>query len=214
MALLPPTSTISATSAAAEIQKLQTAYGPDAAAAGHSASTFFYSYLPLFEVISVLLTVTFVVASIYVIIQTGWLGLRVDRFRDVVFHSDLSKKRAKASWRSIQRHFFSGDDNALKVAVIEADKLLDEALMGAGVQGKELGERLKKIKPSQLPNIENVWEAHKLRNRIAHESNFVMKRDLAERALTIYEEALKQLGLIGEEEGGSTEAEHRSPPSR
>jgi len=35
------------------------------------------------------------------------------------------------------------------------------------------------------------------RNQIAHEPDFKLKRDLAERALGIYETALKNLGVLG-----------------
>jgi hypothetical protein len=56
--------------------------------------------------------------------------------------------------------------------------------------------RLKKVSTAQLPNVDDVWQAHKLRNRIAHEADFALKRDLAERALTVYEQALEHLGVL------------------
>ena len=47
-----------------------------------------------------------------------------------------------------------------------------------------------------MPNLEEVWQAHKLRNDIAHETNFVLKRDAAERALESFKVALKNLGVF------------------
>jgi len=123
----------------------------------------------------------------------------VDRFRDVVLRSDVSKKQAQVSWEEIERHFFAGDDNDLKIAIIKADTLLGEALRGAGVPGDGIGDQLQHVRSEQLPNLEAVWQAHKLRNQIAHEGNFVLKRDLAERALTVYEQALEHLGLLDKE---------------
>lgn len=184
------------TSAAAELQKLESTYGPQAHAAGQAALGIYFGSLPVVEIVSVLLTAFFIAFTIYMLVKTNWLPSRVERFRDVVFKSDLSRKRARNTWANVERHFFAGDDNDLKVAVIEADTLLDEALKNAGVQGTQLGERLKKITVSELPNIDDVWQAHKLRNRIAHETDFVLKRDLAERALTIYETALEHLGVL------------------
>jgi hypothetical protein len=55
---------------------------------------------------------------------------------------------------------------------------------------------LKNIKSEQLSNLDQVWQAHRLRNQIVHEPAFKIKRDLAEKALTIYEETLKNLGLL------------------
>jgi len=190
----PPTS--SATSAAAELHQLEATYGPEAQAAGHAATALYSSKLAALQVISVILTIAFLAATIYISIKTGWMQTRIDRIDDVILKSDVSKKRMEKSWEDVERHFFSGDDNGLKIAVIKADTLLDEALREAGIFGKDLGGRLKRITPAELPGLENVWEAHKLRNRIAHETNFVLKRDLAERALTVYEEALTHLGAL------------------
>ena len=67
---------------------------------------------------------------------------------------------------------------------------------GAAGTFQWLGDRLKKIKPAQLPEIDAIWQAHKLRNQIAHEQDFKLKRDLAERTLGIYEKALRELKVL------------------
>lgn len=199
-----PTSTIATTTATgttpqAVLQNLQTNYGPQAQAVGHAASGIFLAHLGMLQFISVIISIVLFAGTIYFLFQTGWVSTRVDRFQDVVMKSDLSKKHAQATWDEIEGHFFAGDDNDLKIAIIKADTLLDEALQGVGVQGGQLGERLTKVRNEQLPNLEAVWQAHKLRNQIAHEANFVLKRDLAERALTVYEAALEHLGVLDKE---------------
>lgn len=133
---------------------------------------------------------------VYFIIETGWFSLRVERFRHIVLQSNISRKEAQASWHKIQEYFYRGGESDLKVAVLEADKLLNDALREAGVMGVQLGDRLKKATVQQVPNLNELWQAHKLRNQIAHEPNFKLKRDLAERALGIYETALKNLGVF------------------
>jgi len=189
-------STTTSTSAAQTIQQLQSTYGPQAQAIGHSAATAYFNNLLLLQIISLLLTAFFIAFTINIIIKTGWLRTRMERIQEVVFKSDLSKKHVHETWASVERHFFAGDDNDLKMALIEADTMLDEALRSAGVSGTQLGDRLKKVSAAELPNVEDVWQAHKLRNRIAHETDFVLKRDLAERALTVYEIALEHLGVL------------------
>jgi hypothetical protein len=152
--------------------------------------------LAIIDTISVLITVAFVVGIAIIVAKTGWLRVRLDRIDDVILKGNHAKKFVEKSWEEIERHFFAGNDNDLKIAVIKADTLLGEALREAGVLGSDLGERLKQLTPTELPNIEHIWEAHKLRNRIAHEADFVLKRDLAERALTVYEQALEHLGVL------------------
>lgn len=88
-------------------------------------------------------------------------------------------------------------DNKLSyaVTVTEADKLLDKALIEAGIMGKTMGERLKKC-TGRFEDLDAVWRAHKLRNLIAHETDFEVSYIQAKNALEIYKKALKDLGAI------------------
>ena len=81
------------------------------------------------------------------------------------------------------------------ISIINADKLLDKAMMEMGVPGKTMGERLKKI-PSKFKDINGVWRAHKLRNALAHEPDFEVSYRQASNALVVYKQALKDLGAI------------------
>lgn len=57
-----------------------------------------------------------------------------------------------------------------KMAVIEADKLVDTVLKRAGVKGVSLGERLRGVQKLVSRQVYNdMWEAHKIRNRLVHE---------------------------------------------
>lgn len=159
-------------------------------------SSFYVSHLIIFEAASVVISAILIGATIYFIIKTGWLTLRINRIQDVILKTDIPKREAKKTWAAVQEHFFTGGDNDLKVAILEADKVLDESLRSAGIQGSTLGDRLKKLKPSQLSDIDAIWQAHKLRNQIAHENDFKLKRDLAERALGTYEKALRELKVL------------------
>ncbi len=79
--------------------------------------------------------------------------------------------------------------------IIEADKLLDKALIEMGVPGKTMGDRLKRS-GDKFEDINAVWRVHKLRNAIAHESDLEIGYKQAFNALAIYKQALKDLGAI------------------
>lgn len=81
------------------------------------------------------------------------------------------------------------------VSVIEADKLLDRALMELGVPGKTMGERLK-ASSHRFSQLNSVWYAHKQRNQIAHEQDFNLEYNQAKYALATFRQALKDLGAI------------------
>jgi len=192
------TTTTTATSTVQALQALQTQATHQAQAVGQNFLAGYFGNLGMLEFFGLVIALIFFAGVIYFVIETGWFTIRVDKFRHVVLQSDISKKHAQESWSAIEAHFYRGGESDLKVAILEADKLLNEALREAGVMGVQLGDRLKKASAEQVPNINELWQAHKLRNQIAHEPNFKLKRDLAERALGIYETALKNLGVFSD----------------
>lgn len=95
----------------------------------------------------------------------------------------------------IENTFQKDNKLSYSVTVTEADKLLDKALIEAGIMGKTMGDRLKKCN-GRFEDLNAVWRAHKLRNIIAHEADFEVSYIQAKNALEIYKKALKDLGAI------------------
>lgn len=157
---------------------------------------FYKTNLGIFKAGAIIITFLLLGATIFFMVRTGWAAVRIDRVRDVILKTNMPKKRSIRAWRHVTGHFARGDENSLKVAVIEADNLLDEALRLAGYRGANLGERLKKITSAELPLINEIWEAHKIRNRLAHESGFRLDRGTAERALEVYQKVFQDLGIL------------------
>lgn len=63
-----------------------------------------------------------------------------------------------------------------KLAIIEADKLVDTVLKKAGIKGETLGERLRNSQKLISRDVySNMWEAHKVRNQIVHDHDFDIK---------------------------------------
>ena len=85
--------------------------------------------------------------------------------------------------------------NNLTLAVIKADSLLDEALRHAGMRGETMGERLNNS-AGFVSDINGTWSAHKLRNRLVHETDVKAKDSECERALRKFKKALKDLGAL------------------
>jgi len=57
-----------------------------------------------------------------------------------------------------------------KALLVEIDKLLDYAFKKRGIKGETMGDRLKNAKSFyNYLDYQNTWEAHKTRNKIAHE---------------------------------------------
>ncbi|MDB5186589.1 MAG: hypothetical protein JWM07_61 [Candidatus Saccharibacteria bacterium] len=106
---------------------------------------------------------------------------------------DVNKYRLK--WMAIEKQLNKDDQSGCVLAVLNADKLLDQALRERGVKGQTMGERMKAAKDT-WSNANAVWGAHKLRNQIAHESDHHLSFDDARRAIAGFKQALKDIGAI------------------
>lgn len=101
----------------------------------------------------------------------------------------LNKHHFEKQWEKIRRQ------QNYPMAVLKADSLVDEALRHAGARGENMGQRLNNS-AGLLRDINGVWSAHKLRNKIAHESDITPSDTDCQRALRKFEKALKDLGAL------------------
>jgi len=101
-----------------------------------------------------------------------------------------------ARWSEILKHMDSAKEAEWKFAVIEADKLTDLVLQRAGFQGETMGDRMLSIQEEQLISLGDLWDAHKIRNRLVHDVDYFLRYTEAKQAIDRYEKALRELGAI------------------
>jgi len=106
----------------------------------------------------------------------------------------LDPEKYRSRWLAITQGANTSPDS-WQFAIMNADKLLDTALKERGIAGTTMGERLKNS-GSHLRNIDGVWRAHKLRNRIAHDDSVAVTKRQANDALKIFKQALTDLGAL------------------
>ena len=100
-------------------------------------------------------------------------------------------------WKKVLEHLESKNPNDWKIAIIEADTILDEIVERMGYHGETLGERLKKIEKSDFNTLDNAWEAHKVRNAIAHEgSAFQLNEREARRVIALFQSVFEEFKYI------------------
>lgn len=107
---------------------------------------------------------------------------------------NLNQDYFQKRWLELLERVKSSDDG-MALAVIDADKLVDEALKKLHFSGKTMGERLVSAQ-RKLSDNDSVWYAHKLRNRLVHEPNVRLKKREAQDALTGFRQALRDLGAL------------------
>ncbi len=106
----------------------------------------------------------------------------------------LTREQIALRWTQI-RETSKQSIMGAKLAILEADTLLDSGLKSMMMPGDTLGERLK-VACYKYPKLRDVWWAHKLRNSLAHESTFQISTRQAEQAMNEFEKALKTLNVL------------------
>lgn len=110
-------------------------------------------------------------------------------------HKNLDIAHYQKKWFAIEQQFKKDDISSYSLTVLNADKLLDQALKERGMKGETMGERLKSAK-DVFSERNNIWSAHKLRNKIAHETDVKVTYNAARYALGDFKRALKDIGAI------------------
>ena len=106
---------------------------------------------------------------------------------------DLAEMRER--WKRIERLLASPEHEGDRLAVIEADKLLDFVLRAMNLPGGDYARR-SQFAQKKYFELKRVRWAHGLRNKLVHETDYRLKRAEAHAAVKEYERALKVLGAL------------------
>jgi len=91
----------------------------------------------------------------------------------------------------------SHNESDWKLAILESDIMLDELLDKSGYHGVTMSDKLKQVDKSDFNTIDLAWEAHKIRNMVAHEgSEFAINSREAQRVIKLYEQVFKEFKYI------------------
>ncbi|RJQ31243.1 hypothetical protein C4572_02835 [Candidatus Parcubacteria bacterium] len=119
-------------------------------------------------------------------------------YQMVKFKEDekLPKDRSN-KWKQIKEKLKSENEEDWKEAIVMADGILDDIFAKIGIKGDGLAEKLKFIEPGDFESMQDVWEAYKVRSRIAREgAEFKISNEEAAETLAKYEKGLKELKYL------------------
>jgi hypothetical protein len=108
---------------------------------------------------------------------------------------DIANKNER--WEHVLALISSDNPADWRVAIMEADIMLDELVGDMGYQGEGLGERLKAIEKSDFTTLDLAWEAHKVRNNIAHHgSDFILTHREAKRTIDLFRKVFEEFDYV------------------
>lgn len=122
-------------------------------------------------IFGMVLSVVLVVLIVYVRIRLeqvehhGFAELAEKEHERRVRHETAAKN---PQWEIISALASSPNESDWRRAIVEADIMLARVLTERGYTGETLGEQLKNSNPLQFATLDLAWEAHRMRNAIAH----------------------------------------------
>lgn len=105
----------------------------------------------------------------------------------------ITKAGMTKKWAAIERRLESGNPSEYKVAIIEADSLVNDIVKELGYEGDDMAKRLDRMALLQPEDAETLRSAHQIRNRIVFEQDFSVDRTQANEVLETFKEFLKKL---------------------
>lgn len=151
-------------------------------------------------VIAFVLSALLLFGIIYTYIRANQLDEAVDEFvaqAEAAYRQYHGADVKNMRWNDVQTHIQSDRPNDWKLAIIEADVLLQETLDNAGYQGATIAEQLKSASPQSFQTVEAAWDAHKVRNQVAHSgTDFVLTKRVAQETITKYKMVFDEFGVI------------------
>ena len=130
--------------------------------------------------------VLYIIIGIFVFAMLIVVFVTISRFKKGF--SKKEKKYYKQKWREIQ------NEKDFRHSVMTADKLLEKIMRRKGYRGT-LGEMLKKGR-NEFSDLNEVWFAHKIRNKLAHEIDYKLSQQEAKNGLRKFYTAFRDLGAI------------------
>ena len=100
-------------------------------------------------------------------------------------------------WENVTKLVESASESDWRQAIIGADVILDDILTKMGYRGESVGEKLKRASPSDFASLDDAWEAHKVRNRIAHDGQtFPLNQHEARQVIQRYRRVFEEFFYI------------------
>ena len=100
-------------------------------------------------------------------------------------------------WQRVLAHANSLNAAEWRLSILEADVMLDDLLQKLGYHGESLGEKLKNVEKADFKTIDSAWEAHKIRNMIAHEgTDFPIAQHEVKRIIGLYGQVFQEFSFV------------------
>lgn len=173
-----------------------TGYGSGAHSLHETIATWWY----LFSILSFVVSAVLLIGIVYAMIRFSELRqIEESALREAerAYQTAHVAQGENTRWQGIVTHASSESPNDWRIAIMEADIMLEELLDSFGYTGATVADKLKTARPEAFRSIEDAWEAHKVRNAIAHRgSDFVLTKRATEVTIAQYQHVFEEFKVV------------------
>ncbi len=151
-----------------------------------------------FKVYFFIVAFVFIFIAGFIFYKFMRLKRKIKIFSTISFKDDEKLPKGRSGkWEEIKSKADSDDVKDRKEALVMADSILDGIFFRMGFKMDGLGEKLKNIEPNDFASLQDIWDAYKVRSKIAREgASFEISKEEANDALAKYEKGLKELKYL------------------
>lgn len=158
---------------------------------------FFKTGFHYIKVTATVISMIAIAIAIYSFMRISEIAAEETRKLGLALNWNSEKRQKNERWDRVEKYMSSLSSSDWKIAILEADNILDQVVERMGYPGETLGERMKNIEASDFPYLDEAWTAHKTRNSIAHKgTDYELTRSEAEQTINIYHRVFKELGYL------------------
>lgn len=151
--------------------------------------------------IYVKIATVFSIVTFLAIIYVSWLTNRLAasearKDKEAEVKKEMPSEQSQ-KWQMVLAHANSQNAAEWRLSILEADVMLEDLLQSLGYMGQSLGEKLKNVHKGDFKTIDYAWEAHKIRNMIAHEgTDFPITQQEVKRVIQMYNAVFNEFKYV------------------
>lgn len=164
---------------------------------GGAVASALAAVLAVVKTVATIVSMIALLIAVYSYFKIQDLVAEEKRKLGLVLNWSTERKQKNVRWERVEKYMQSSNPSDWKIALLEADNMLDEIVERMGYKGATLGERMKTIEASDFPYLDETWQAHKLRNAIAHKgTDYPLTKSEADQAINTYHRVFKEFGYL------------------
>ena len=144
-----------------------------------------------------LIGVILVVGIIILFIKSSWFhDSYAEDFVEISTYRPYGAQKTFKQWEKIIKRLGTGKEGEFRMAIIEADSLLEEALRGMEYKGEKINDLLNQVDIKIIPNLDKIKSAHEFRNKIVHDPSYELTLNETKKIIGVYEQTFRDLQMF------------------